>query len=171
MRYVFAVMMLIACAPSETLPTACAPACGAGQVCVNATCLAPVDAGTDTPAPDVPTVDASMPDVMLQPDVPAVDATPDASAPDVSPDTPPTCTNTLTDPMNCGRCGNRCNGVARCMGGVCECGSSGMVMQTMCGGVCVDLTSDANCGGCGSDCRRAGLVCTRSSPIWHCAPR
>lgn len=50
MRYLFAVLILAAfaaCSPSESLPTACSPACAAGQVCVNAQCLAPVDGGGD----------------------------------------------------------------------------------------------------------------------------
>jgi Stigma-specific protein, Stig1 len=52
-------------------------------------------------------------------------------------------TNLLSDPNNCGRCGNSCTGV---QGGVTRC----------CAGACVsDITTDpSNCGGCGMACQQ-----------------
>lgn len=102
MRYLFAALVLFliaaaACSPSESLPTTCSPACAAGQVCINAQCLAPVDGGgdaRDVAAVDAPAADAAA-DVIAQdsgtPDA-AVDVTidsgpvADAQAADVAPE-------------------------------------------------------------------------------------
>lgn len=175
MRPLFVFFALVACAPTEPLPTACDPACPNGQVCINAQCLVAADSGSDA-APDVLGVDVAVDvapsiDTPPTPDVTAADVTPeatvDAPAPDVARDAAPSCTDTQSDPANCGACGHRCNGVARCYRGACECASDGTVMQTMCGPTCVDLTQNENCGGCGGRCPE-GSTCTRASPIWHC---
>jgi hypothetical protein len=65
------------------------------------------------------------------------------------------CSNTQTDPNNCGSCGHSCNG-SSCVGGACNCSSAGL---TLCGGTCVNVQSDAgNCGSCGHQCI-AGVPC------------
>jgi endo-1,4-beta-D-glucanase Y len=64
----------------------------------------------------------------------------------------------MTDQANCGACGKSCGGQA-CNAGVCGCAAG----QTMCTGVCKDLTSDnANCGACGKACA-AGQACSSSA--------
>ena len=150
MRYLFAALIVLAaCSPAESLPTACSPACAAGQVCVNAQCLAPVDGGADA-ARDVAAVDAPPADVAAQesgaPDAAvdavidsgsAVDVAPEAAV-DVAPDAL-TCTmgfgdcdgiaangceaDTQIDWINCGRCGVTCpspdGAHPMCSSGVC----------------------------------------------------
>jgi hypothetical protein len=59
------------------------------------------------------------------------------------------CANTLTDPGNCGRCGNACPAGHACTRGKCGCASG----STQCGTTCVDMRTDAqNCGSCGKQC-------------------
>lgn len=59
------------------------------------------------------------------------------------------CTDTQSDPDNCGGCGNTCADGMSCNAGVCEC----PVGQTDCGGACVDTLFDADhCGACGNSC-------------------
>jgi len=68
------------------------------------------------------------------------------------------CTDTMTNPLHCGECGNACGLGESCIDGVCDtvCDSG----STNCGGVCVDTdTSSAHCGECDSACP-AGEVCT-----------
>jgi hypothetical protein len=75
------------------------------------------------------------------------------------------CTNTQTDPRNCGGCGNSCNG-GSCSGGKCVC-SAGLIAcgdsccpeaSACCNGSCADLQTDAsNCGSCGNQCQ--GVPC------------
>jgi hypothetical protein len=64
------------------------------------------------------------------------------------------CTNLQTDPADCGRCGNGCNG-GSCMNGGCSCSAG----KSLCNGTCVDYTTDLdNCQGCGKVCA-TGQTC------------
>jgi hypothetical protein len=64
------------------------------------------------------------------------------------------CTDTATDPVNCGACGKACATGESCKDGSCApCG------HTTCGSSCVDLQSDAgNCDACDKACA-AGETC------------
>ncbi|MDF2694901.1 MAG: Tryptophan synthase alpha chain [Labilithrix sp.] len=56
----------------------------------------------------------------------------------------------VSDPNNCGACGNKCAPGVHCIDGACGC-PQGM---TECDGACVDLkNSDNDCGQCGFSCR------------------
>ena len=65
-----------------------------------------------------------------------------------------TCTDTATDPNNCGMCGTVCpaetaNGTFTCSGGACGCKAG----FTSCNGTCVNEGTDLNnCGMCGTVC-------------------
>jgi hypothetical protein len=66
------------------------------------------------------------------------------------------CTNTTTDPQNCGACGAVClapaGGTAYCVAGACQAGCADAKL-TVCGATCADLqTSLQNCGACGTVC-------------------
>ncbi|MGH7296043.1 MAG: hypothetical protein ACRELB_13965, partial [Polyangiaceae bacterium] len=68
------------------------------------------------------------------------------------------CTNTQTDPSNCGTCGKACPGPeggaggATCTAGTCTLGCSGTTPDN-CSGGCVNLSSDPNhCGVCSNAC-------------------
>ena len=76
------------------------------------------------------------------------------------------CTDVLTDPANCGTCGNLCPSNLSCIAGLCEaasctgqtngtgCGAGGT--NECCGGTCVDSQTDpSNCGSCGAHCSGA----------------
>lgn len=64
------------------------------------------------------------------------------------------CTDTTTDPVNCGACGHACATNESCNAGSCS-----TCRDTICGGSCVNLESDAdNCGACGNACK-AGDTC------------
>ncbi len=77
----------------------------------------------------------------------------------------------LTDPANCGMCGNACSPGLDCCGGTCtdttsamtSCGSCGHMCgsgQDCCGGACVDTGSDAmSCGACGHACGDGQACC------------
>ncbi len=72
------------------------------------------------------------------------------------------CTDTATDPGNCGVCGKACDAGTSCVAGVCKCTGE------VCGGVCVNTKTDAkNCGGCGKVVCH-GEVCTDGKAA--CAP-
>jgi hypothetical protein len=65
------------------------------------------------------------------------------------------CVNLLTDPSNCGACGNSC-GAGACSNGTCTC-SGGYL--AMCNGTCVNTSTDSNnCNGCGNVCS-PGYIC------------
>ena len=62
------------------------------------------------------------------------------------------CVELMSDPDNCGGCGNQCPPTAGCIDGQCEapCQDGG---GSLCGATCVDLSSDQNnCGMCGNAC-------------------
>jgi len=147
MRYLLAALALVACAPSESLPATCSPACAAGQVCVNAQCLVPADAGADAAqdvaAVDVPAADA-LQDVVAQdsgtPDA-AVDAVVDAPA-DADRDAH---TDAPIDLLN-----------PRCPSGISAmCGPIDVNLQT---GVPQSDGTTLHCGACGVRCQ-VGYVC------------
>lgn len=150
MRYLFVLILaaFTACSPSESLPTACSPACAAGQVCVNAQCLAPVDGGGD--AADVPgldvAVDARPVDVAAADvvDAAAVDAQPDAVS-DVAPEA---AVDVAVDALVCPMGFADCDGMA----------ANGCETDTR--------TNFNHCGGCGMRCPSPGAMpaCT----LGHC---
>jgi hypothetical protein len=82
-----------------------------------------------------------------------------------------TCVYLSADPANCGACGNACQPSAICVGppdgglGECQCPAGvplpdgGSTIQ-LCGGQCVDITSNRiSCGGCGNLCPSDLPVC------------
>ena len=67
------------------------------------------------------------------------------------------CTDTNSDPGNCGACDRACGDGSVCSDGLCQatCGAG----FTSCSGACVDLTSSpSHCGACGASCG-TGLSC------------
>lgn len=77
------------------------------------------------------------------------------------------CVDRLTDPANCGGCGNTCASTAQCVQGTCvtNCAEVGLAA---CSGVCIDTQTDVhNCGACGSDCGK-GFVCTAGQCVSTC---
>ncbi|MBL8683386.1 MAG: hypothetical protein JNK05_29730 [Myxococcales bacterium] len=67
--------------------------------------------------------------------------------------------NLGTSNVHCGRCGNACTGGQSCVLGTCQCPAG----QSLCGGVCTALATDArNCGACGRVCA-AGQTCVAGS--------
>ena len=78
--------------------------------------------------------------------------------------------NLMTDPLNCGGCGNICGGGMVCCSGHCAntktdanyCGSCGTRCGAggiCCNGLCKNANSDAsNCKTCGNDCTLLGLL-------------
>lgn len=96
--------------------------------------------------------------------------------PDGKPGVGNQCTNTSSDPANCGRCSNACGAGQSCSNGVCISCPAGL---TACGGkccppgfcgsngICCPL-GELNCGGtccpagqcCGSSCCAAGKTCS-----------
>jgi len=115
----------------------------------------PPDASQDAPAPDVAQVDAA----------PAVDVPPLEDRSDV----PVSCGDTAHDPMNCGRCGNRCafaNAAASCAAGLCSIASCsagfGDCDGSNANGCETALNEGANCGRCGNRCP-AGVLCVNGA--------
>ena len=79
------------------------------------------------------------------------------------------CTNTQSDPGNCGGCGAICPQGKVCSTGACKttCASP----LSLCAGACVDLAADpANCGSCGTSCN-SGQVCRDSACVSACTTR
>jgi hypothetical protein len=80
-----------------------------------------------------------------------------------------TLTDLLSDPQNCGACGNSCGKGVACSNGVCAMMTMCPAGQTLCGASCVNAATDAsNCGACGNTCPNgsacANGVCTSSCP-------
>ena len=72
------------------------------------------------------------------------------------------CVSLSSDDNNCGRCGVRCGGGTRCVGGVCACPAG---QPLACGGACVDPNADpSHCGGCGRACS-ASQRCSAGSCV------
>ncbi len=68
------------------------------------------------------------------------------------------CTNTSSDPANCGSCGTTCSPGVPCASGTCAGGNCG-AGQTVCGGKCTNTSTDNNnCGACGQVCK-SGSFC------------
>ena len=77
------------------------------------------------------------------------------------------CVYYLTDPLNCGACGNVCGAGTHCSEGTCV--TVCPVGTTLCGDTCVDLQNDpANCGSCGNACGD-NQICT-SGACFTCRP-
>ena len=80
------------------------------------------------------------------------------------------CTSYLTDPNNCGGCGNVCAADHFCSEGACVCNAG----LTECGSGCIDvLTDPANCGACGNTCSAdetcTGGACVCDPGLTRCA--
>ena len=74
------------------------------------------------------------------------------------------CTDTGSDPTNCGDCGNACPTGFACTAGSCTCDAP----ATICNGACANLDTDtANCGECGLACAPT-LSCIEG--LCTCAP-
>lgn len=72
-----------------------------------------------------------------------------------------TCTDTNSDPNNCGVCSRTCAAGQVCSDGLCQ--SSCRTGLTACGRACADLTSsNANCGQCGTSCG-LGFRCSKGT--------
>lgn len=77
------------------------------------------------------------------------------------------CTNTASDPANCGECGTKCGANEGCSDG--ECQRFGCTTgQVECDGACVDLQRNPEfCGSCDIACS-AGEVCSKGSCSTKC---
>jgi len=83
--------------------------------------------------------------------------------------TPGTCTNTATDPKNCGACAHACATGEKCYSGACSACPSGQIVcngactggSNLCNGKCPNYGSDSkNCGSCGHACS-GGMTCSQ----------
>jgi uncharacterized protein YkwD len=69
-----------------------------------------------------------------------------------------TCTELLSNPNHCGKCGRRCHPDAACINGICDCPEE----MLKCDGTCIDPTShDDHCFECGNACAD-GKACVNS---------
>ncbi len=79
------------------------------------------------------------------------------------------CTDTASDPANCGACAKTCTADHVCSSGACTCPAG----KSDCAGTCRDLNQDAqNCGGCGRACPAdrtcSGGACTCTNGRTDC---
>ena len=71
------------------------------------------------------------------------------------------CTDTSSDPNNCGKCFHPCGTGIPCNGGTCSCAVDAGMVLCMGSTSCVDTTADpTNCGVCGHNCQ--GSTCMSS---------
>ncbi len=69
------------------------------------------------------------------------------------------CTDTSSDPTNCGQCTNACGKGVICNSGQCACPPN--MGQLLCNGTCVTIATDENnCGACGHSCQ--GSTCSNN---------
>jgi hypothetical protein len=114
-----------------------AACCPSGQACQNGTCAEICPSGQSVQC--VPVCSANQ---LLQ--VQCVSCPPGETV------CAGACTNTASDPNNCGTCGTVCPSGTVCSAGTCVACPSG---QVACGNTCTDLSSDpSNCGACGNVC-------------------
>lgn len=77
-----------------------------------------------------------------------------------------TCVDYLTDPDNCGACGNVCGDGTCCVNG--NCASLCPAGQVWCNGACIDPANDSNnCGACGNICGD-GTCCNEGACVSLC---
>src|SRR5512138_644805 len=70
-----------------------------------------------------------------------------------------TCVSLLTDPANCGSCGDAVGPLASCVDGARACAPG----VGICGATCTDLARDpAHCGGCDVACT-SGQLCSTAA--------
>ncbi len=113
---------------------ACGTACGAGEGCVNGTCIAGTCATSCGGG--------------------SICCTSGPVGPEPGRDS---CVNPLYDQNNCGGCGVACTGGRFCANGVCSCNP----MQVECNGVCTNVFGDPdNCGSCGHVCPAGARFCS-----------
>ncbi|PYH44748.1 putative extracellular cysteine-rich protein [Aspergillus saccharolyticus JOP 1030-1] len=79
---------------------------------------------------------------------------------DCGPGKSPPGANLMTDPKNCGACGNPCTGGGSCVAGKCQTQNQCSDGQNNCAGQCVNTMTDVNnCGTCGTKCSN-GQTCS-----------
>jgi uncharacterized protein YkwD len=76
-----------------------------------------------------------------------------------------TCTELLSNPNHCGKCGRSCHPDAECINGICDCPEE----MLKCDGTCIDPTSnDDHCFECGNACADGkacvNSVCVKADP-------
>ncbi len=147
---------------TDALVDPCRGRCGAGTVCDDGRCVA-LDAGGDAKHFDTPALDVALDDAaeeretdVASTDVASVDAL------DCGPGRTPSdgacgcatgltmcrsgCSNTSTDPVNCGVCSRSCRADEACRAGTCVSAADASIAAD----VCTSTTDPSNC--CGVDC-------------------